>query len=127
VELNNLAECIREMLSKQAKYEHCKETPCQGSWLHPAQPTQLLDCDWSAIETGGRTELPVISALRQPPNREAEENYGLDELRRKFEENQQFKMSGSTIISKHKSSLGHKRNPTEALQRQSVYDPLTPH
>lgn len=66
------------------------------------------------------------SRIRKPDCTEAEETYGLGELKRRYELQRMSQLKENNSESK---CFGHRRNPTEALHCKKEYDiddPLTP-
>lgn len=84
-ELKKLTECIREMFSKQGK-ECIINWGGQSSWLAEAKAEKRppIDCDFSSIQSCSKNELRLESKLREKWSNDAEENYGLGSLRRKY-------------------------------------------
>lgn len=103
-----------------------------SSWLAdaPADPKPErkppIDCDFSSIQSS-KHELHLESRLREKWSSDAEENYGLGSLRRKYEE-QRLSRVKQGEREESKLALGHKRNPTETpYTKEQLFDePMTP-
>ena len=121
------------MFSKLAQqYQSIGDNPCKGSWFDEEKEVKpLVDIDCSSIiGSNKQVDLPVESAFRPAHTKEIDLTYGLDEIRKKYENMSPLKGSSkgsvdTTASQKSKSTLGHKRNPTENLPRRGVYELYT--